>query len=55
MEKRYLSTEFGINLHDGFWENGFYGRRTTDGRRIFKKNSKIQTSTFCGLLNGDLK
>ncbi len=31
LEKRYLSAEFGINLHDGFWENGFYGRRT-DGR-----------------------
>ncbi len=31
MEKRYLSTKFGINLQDGFWENGFYGRRT-DGR-----------------------
>ncbi len=28
MEKRYLSTKFGINLHDGFCENGFYGRRT---------------------------
>ncbi len=31
MVKRYLSTKFGINLHDGFLENGFYGR-TTDGR-----------------------
>ena len=22
----------GINLFDGFWENGFYGRRTNNGR-----------------------
>ncbi len=28
----YLSTKFGINLLDGFWENAFYGRRTDDGR-----------------------
>ena len=26
MVKRYLSTEFGIKLLDGFWENGFYRR-----------------------------
>ncbi len=37
MVKRYLSTKFGINLLDGFWENEFYermtdGRRTDDGR-----------------------
>ncbi len=30
MVKRYLSTKFGINLLDGFLENGFYG--WTDGR-----------------------
>ncbi len=32
MVKRYLSTKFGTNIPDGFWENGFYGR-TTDDRR----------------------
>ncbi len=35
MMKKYLSTKFGINLPDGVWENGFYGRtdgRTTDAR-----------------------
>ena len=26
MVKRYISTKFGINLLDGFWGNGFYGR-----------------------------
>ena len=31
MVKRYISTKFGINLFDGFWENGFYGRQTDDG------------------------
>ncbi len=37
MVKRYLSTKFGINLLDAFWENGFYGRtdgRRTDGRKM---------------------
>ncbi len=36
MVDSYLSTKFGINLLDGFWENAFYGRtdgRTDDGRR----------------------
>ncbi len=28
---RYLSTKFGVNLFDGFWENAFYGRTTDDG------------------------
>ncbi len=32
MVKWYLVTKFGSNLLDGFWENGFYGRRTDDGR-----------------------
>ena len=36
MVKRYLYTKFGIDMPDGFWENGFYGRttdrRTTDVR-----------------------
>ncbi len=36
MVDSYLSTNFGINLLDGFWENAFYGRtddgRTDDGR-----------------------
>ncbi len=36
MVDSYLSTNFGINLLDGFWENAFYGRtddgRTTDAR-----------------------
>ncbi len=32
MAKMYLFTKFGINMHDGFWENGIYGRRTDDGR-----------------------
>ncbi len=30
MVKRYLSTKFGTNVLDRFWENGFYGRM--DGR-----------------------
>ncbi len=30
MVDTYLSTNLGINLLDGFWENAFYGR--TDGR-----------------------
>ncbi len=30
MVDSYLSTKFGIDLLDGFWENAFYGR--TDGR-----------------------
>ncbi len=47
MEKRYLSTKFGINLHDGFGENGFYGRtddgRTTDdGRPRDDSSSAVQ-------------
>ncbi len=36
MVDSYLSTKFGINLLDGFWENAFYGRmdgRTTDNGR----------------------
>ncbi len=33
MVDSYLSTKFGINLLDGFWENAFYGRRTTDDGR----------------------
>ncbi len=32
MVKRYLSTKFGINIPDGFWENEFNGRTTDDGR-----------------------
>ncbi len=31
MVDSYLSTRFGINLSNGFWENTFYAR-TTDGR-----------------------
>ncbi len=32
MVDSYLSTKFGINLLDGFWENAFYGRTPDDGR-----------------------
>ena len=32
MVDSYLSTKFGINLFDGFWENAFYGRTPDDGR-----------------------
>ncbi len=42
MEKRYLSTKFGINLHDGFRENGFYGRRTDDGCPRDDSSSAVQ-------------
>ncbi len=46
MVKRYLSTKFGINLLEGFWENGFYGRtdnwRTDDGRRREGSSSAVQ-------------
>ncbi len=31
MVDSHLSTKFGINSLDGFWENMFYGRNT-DGR-----------------------
>ncbi len=31
MVDSYLSTKFGINLLDRFWENAFYGR--TDDQR----------------------
>ncbi len=31
MVDSYLSTKFGINLLDSFWENAFYGRMD-DGR-----------------------
>ncbi len=31
MVNRRLSTKFGFNLHDGFWEKEFY-RRADDGR-----------------------
>ena len=33
MVDRYLSTKFGINLICGFWENAFYGLRTTPDAR----------------------
>ncbi len=33
MVDSYLSTKFGINVLDGFWENAFYGRRTPDDGR----------------------
>ncbi len=45
MVKRYLSTKFGINLLDWFWENGFYGRtdgRTKDGRPRDDSSSAVQ-------------
>ena len=46
MVKRCLSTKFGINLLDGFWENGFYGRpdgRTMDdGRPRDDSSSAVQ-------------
>ncbi len=41
MVNRYLSTKFGINLHDMFWENGFYGR-TDDGRLRDDSSSAVQ-------------
>ena len=31
MVDSYISTKFGSNMLDGFWENAFYGQ--TDGRR----------------------
>ena len=40
--KRYLSTKFGINLPDGFGENGFYGRWTDDGRLRDDISSSVQ-------------
>ncbi len=46
MVKRYLSTKFGIDLLDGFWENEFYGRttdgRTDDGRLRDDSSSAVQ-------------
>ena len=31
MVDRYLSTKFGVNLFDDFWENAFYGRTPNAG------------------------
>ncbi len=46
MVKRYLSTKFGINMPEGLWENGFYGRttdgRTDDGRPRDDSSSAVQ-------------
>ncbi len=46
MVKRYLSTKFGTNLLDSFWENGFYGRTdgwtTDDGRPRDDSSSAVQ-------------
>ncbi len=42
MVKGYLSTKFGINLLHGFWENGFYRRRTDDGRQGHDSSSAVQ-------------
>ncbi len=42
MVKRYLSPKFGINIPDGFWENGFYGRRTDDGHPRDDSSSAVQ-------------
>ncbi len=41
MVKRYLSDKFGINLLDGFWENGYYGR-TDDSRPRDDSSSAVQ-------------
>ncbi len=41
MAKKYLSTKFGIDLLDGFWENGFYGR--TDSR-VMTEAQKLKTN-----------
>ena len=40
--KRYIFTEFGIDVFDGFWENGFYRRRTDDGRPCDDSSSAVQ-------------
>ena len=47
MVKGYLSTKFGVNLLDGFWENEFYGctmydGRTDDGRLRDDSSSAVQ-------------
>ncbi len=46
MVKRCLSTKFGINLLNSFWENGFYGRTggqtTDDGRPRDDSSSAVQ-------------
>ncbi len=41
MVERCLSTKFGINMLDGFWENGFYGR-TDDGGPRDDSSSAVQ-------------
>ncbi len=44
MVDSYLSTKSGINLLYGFWENAFYGRRTTtDNGRPRHGNSSADT------------
>ncbi len=47
MVKRYLSTKFGINLLDGFWENEFY-ERMTDGRTTDAYVTTVATCMLCG-------
>ncbi len=44
MVDSYLSTKYGINLLDGFWENTLYGR-TTDARATALALLKITNST----------
>ncbi len=40
MVKRYLSTKFGINMPDEFWENGFYGRTDTRVTTVAQSRAK---------------
>ncbi len=46
MVESYFSTKFGINLLDGFWENGFYGR-TMDNGRLRHGISSADTELKC--------
>ena len=43
MVKMYLATKFGINLHNGFWENGFTDdEQTDDGLPCDNSSSAVQ-------------
>ncbi len=53
MMKRYLSTKFGINMPDGFWENGFYGR--TDGQTDGRRMPAWRQQLCCAVAQAELK
>ncbi len=56
MVDSYLSAKFDINSLDGFWENAFYGRRTTtmtDNRRPRHGNTCSSADSQAELKNNN--